>query len=74
MCQSEPSPLSHPEADINLAYQLLNERYNTRRRTIISSERSIEDILRIDEAVGGRIFELAREYCVMTANVNLRLK
>ena len=62
------------EADINLAYQLLNERYNTRRRTVISSERSIEDILRIDEAVGGRIFELSKGYCVMTANVNLRLK
>lgn len=62
------------EADINLAYQLLNERYNTRRRTIISSEHSIEDILRIDEAVAGRIFELAKDYCVMMANVNLRLR
>ena len=62
------------EADINLAYQLLNDRYNTRRRTIISSERSVEEIAKLDESVAGRIFELAREYCVMTADVNYRMR
>ena len=61
------------EADINLAYRLLNERYNARRRTIISSERSIRDISGFDEAIAGRIFELAKEYCFMTANVNYRM-
>ena len=62
------------EADINLAYQLLNERYNARRRTIISSERSIEGIGELDEAIAGRIFELSRDYCFMTANVNYRMQ
>ena len=62
------------EADINLAYQLLNERYNARRRTIISSERSIKDIRDFDEAIAGRIFELAKDYCFMTANVNYRMQ
>ncbi|MDO4982047.1 MAG: ATP-binding protein [Eubacteriales bacterium] len=62
------------EADMNLAYRLLNDRYNTRRRTIISSERPIEAIAKLDEAVAGRIFELSRDYCFMTADVNYRLK
>ena len=62
------------EADINLAYQLLNDRYNTRRRTLISSERTIENIARLDEAVAGRIFELAKNYCFTTADVNYRLR
>jgi len=62
------------EADINLAYQLLNDRYNTRKTTIISSERSIEDIAKFDEAVGSRIYERSKGYCCLTPNVNLRLK
>ena len=62
------------EADLNLAYQLLNDRYNTRRRTLISSEHGIEAIARFDEAIAGRIFELARDYCFMTAEVNLRMR
>ena len=62
------------DADINLAYALLNDRYNTGRRTIISSERSIEDIARIDEAIAGRIYERAKGYCLLTQKVNYRLK
>lgn len=45
-------------ADINIAFEIINYRYNNRDLvTIISSERSIHDIMDIDEAVGGRIFE-----------------
>lgn len=47
-------------ADINIAFELLNYRYNNRDLvTIISSERLIDEINDIDEAVGGRIFELS---------------
>lgn len=46
-------------ADINIAFEILNYRYNKKLRTIISSECTLADILAIDEAVGGRIAELA---------------
>lgn len=49
-------------ADINAAFEILNFRYNDKNLvTIISSECTINDILEIDEAVGGRIFERAKK-------------
>ena len=56
--------------DINFAYQLLNDRYNTQRRTIISSELDIESLMKIDEAIAGRIYEMSKNYCVLAQNVN----
>lgn len=54
-------------ADINIAIEILNYRYNQARAeknkrliTIISSERSIDEILDIDEATGSRILELTK--------------
>lgn len=47
-------------ADINIAFEIINHRYNnTNLYTIISSECTIAQILSIDEAVGGRIAEKA---------------
>lgn len=47
-------------ADVNIAFEILNFRYNDPKLlTIISSECTISDILDIDEAVGGRVFERA---------------
>lgn len=45
-------------ADINLAFEILNDRYNGGRITILSSERHIDDIMEIDDAIGGRIYEM----------------
>lgn len=45
-------------ADIQIAYDILNYRYISENLiTIISSERSIDDIFNIDEAIAGRILE-----------------
>lgn len=50
------------QADLNLAFEILNHRYMDRELlTIISTEKSIEDILKMDEAVGGRIYERAKQ-------------
>ena len=50
-------------ADVNAAFEILNFRYNDPKKlTIISSECTIDDILDIDEAVGGRIFERAKAF------------
>lgn len=63
------------EADINIAYELINARYILRDGvTIISSEKSLEDILFIDEAIGGRIVERSKGYALKTPDYNWRLK
>ena len=54
-------------ADINLAYEIINYRYNNKGLvTIISSEYTIGDLVKIDEALGGRISEktAANGYCI----------
>ena len=65
------------DADIRLAYEIINARYNRRKITIISSERHISEITEIDEAIGGRIYEYAKGYTVNIARDtarNYRLK
>lgn len=54
------------QADINLAFELLNYRYcNKKLTTVISSELTLNDIMDIDEAVGSRIFERCKpDYCI----------
>lgn len=53
------------DADIRLAYEIINHRYNKGNQiTIISSERTIGELLEIDEATGGRIVEYAGPYMV----------
>lgn len=54
-------------ADIRLAMEIINYRYNNPGKiTIISGERTIDELLNIDEALAGRISELAKEggYCI----------
>ena len=49
-------------ADINVAFEILNYRYNNPALlTIISSELSEDELLDIDEATGGRIYERAKK-------------
>ena len=49
------------EADLRLAFEIINSRYNDRKPTIISSERTIEYIRGLPDdrgqAIAGRIFE-----------------
>lgn len=52
------------DADIRLAHELLNRRYMAGLRTIISSERYLDEITQIDSAIGGRIAEKAAGYTV----------
>lgn len=51
------------DADVNLAFMLLNGRYNdARKRTILSSELTVEQIMNIDQALGSRIYERGKDY------------
>ena len=63
------------EADVRIAFEILNSRYNdTKLRTVISSELMIEDVLDIDEALGGRIKERSKGYLMAAPGENWRLK
>jgi DNA replication protein DnaC len=63
--------------DINLAFEILNHRYINRNLiTIISSEKKVDELIQIDEAIGSRIYERSRDYCINLAgqDKNWRLK
>ncbi len=54
-------------ADIRLAMEIINYRYNNPGLiTIISGERTIDELIFLDEALAGRISQLAKEggYCI----------
>lgn len=53
------------EADVNLAFEIINYRYmNPELITIISSECGIDELETIDEAIAGRIFERSVSFSV----------
>lgn len=62
------------ESDANIAYELLNGRYNAMLPTIISTEKTLPELLEIDEAIGSRIAEMCKGYYVQTRGDNYRLK
>lgn len=65
------------EADIGIAYDILNYRYGERKPTIISSEKTVDKIMDIDEAVGSRIIEMSKGYCLGISkdeSKNMRLR
>ena len=52
-------------ADVNVAFEIVNYRYNNPNLlTIISSELSEDELLDIDEAIGGRIFERSKTFSI----------
>ncbi len=65
-------------ADINIAFELLNYRYNNSKLlTIISSEKTVGEIIKIDEAVGSRIKEKSKNFAINIGkdiSKNYRLK
>lgn len=50
------------DADFSIAMELINYRYQKRLPMIISTEMSINDLLQIDEAIGGRIKQMCNRY------------
>lgn len=51
-------------ADLNLAFEILNARYVSRRPTVISSESLLKEIIGFDAAIGGRIKEMCGRFCL----------
>ena len=58
-------------ADVNVAFEIINFRYNDPELiTVISSEKTLNDLLDIDEAVGSRIFQKSQKYCAIVNKSN----
>lgn len=63
-------------ADLKLANEIINYRYVANKQTIISSERLIGNLIEVDEAIIGRIVEMAWEYVtqIIGKEKNYRLR
>ncbi|MDO4301810.1 MAG: ATP-binding protein [Clostridia bacterium] len=48
------------EADVNIVYEIVNYRYMNNLPLIISTEKSLDEIITFDEAIGSRIIEMCR--------------
>ena len=61
-------------ADLRLAFEILNARYNKGLKTIISTELTLEGLFEIDEAIAGRIYEMSQRprYLVKAPKENWR--
>jgi DNA replication protein DnaC len=64
------------ESDINIIFEIMNYRYINKKPIIASTEFSIAKLLNCDEAVGSRIYEMAKDYTheIRGQENNYRLK
>ena len=64
------------QGELKRAKDIIDYRYRNRLTTIISSELSIEEIMSIDEAIGGRIYERSKLYNIHISGTdkNYRLR
>lgn len=46
------------QADIELAFDIIGARYDAKAMTILSTELTVDELLSLDEALGGRIYEM----------------
>jgi DNA replication protein DnaC len=49
------------DADVRLAFTIINSRYINNKKTLFSTEKSMEQIMDIDDAIGSRIYEMCDE-------------
>lgn len=57
--------LQHPsEAEIRLAFEIINARYSAKKITIISSESTLGELCSIDNATAGRIRQMCGKYVI----------
>lgn len=48
------------ESDVNIMYEIINYRYMNNLPIVISTEKSLEELLAFDEAIGSRMIEMCR--------------
>lgn len=48
------------DADVKLAYQIINSRYIAQKKTVISSEWLMDELMDFDEATSSRVYEMCK--------------
>lgn len=64
--KGKPTP-----SDINIIFEIVNYRYLNHLPMIISSESMVSDLIKIDEAIGSRIYEMVRGYLVEIEKIGM---
>ena len=52
------------DTDLNILYEIINYRYMNYGPMVISTEKTPEQLIDFDEAIGGRILEMCRPYII----------
>jgi DNA replication protein DnaC len=66
---------SETDADKAIMYDIINHRYLKGRAIIISTEKTPDELIKVDEALGSRIVEMCKGYTVVFKNAqNYRLR
>ncbi len=53
------------EADLNIIYEIINYRYNNNLPVILSTEKTLDDLVNFDEATASRLIEMSRGYIIV---------
>ena len=62
------------ESDVNIMYEIVNYRYMNKLPMIVSTEKSLEELLEFDEAVGSRLVEMSRGNMAKLEGKNLNYR
>lgn len=64
------------KSDINIMFEIINYRYMNNMPMIISTEMTITEVIKTDEAVGSRLYEMVKSYTIeiLGGENNYRLK
>lgn len=52
------------ESDINIMFEIINYRYLQKKPVIVSTEKTIEELLEFDEAIGSRLIEMSKGHII----------
>ncbi len=62
------------DSDVNIMFEIINYRYINHLPMIITTEKTLDELVRFDEAVGSRVIEMCRGNIVVFKNKNLNYR
>lgn len=62
------------DSDINIIFEIVNYRYFNNLPVIVSSEKTVDELIDIDEAIGSRLIEMSKSYLVKISGKRLNYR
>ncbi|MCH1960051.1 hypothetical protein [Romboutsia hominis] len=62
------------DSDVNIIFEIVNHRYFNNLPIIVSSEKSVDELIGIDEAIGSRLIEMSKNYLVKIIGKKLNFR